>query len=162
MENSGDINRDKGVRLIDFLGKLNQLRRKIYTDVNQYEDLIWFHEIPKDPRYCFTQAWGTNEDYDQDIWALVKKYDEPKVPKIPQKCNQWVDQNTLRGTEDFPTLFPSINIEEEVPNPDWDSDDPQNQDEYITTIKTLNLTGHPVKGRVNLYHRGGVKVYHSG
>jgi very-short-patch-repair endonuclease len=142
MENSGDINKDRGVRLIDFLGKLNQLRRKIYTDVNQYEDLIWFHEIPKDPRYCFTQAWGTNEDYDQDIWALVKKYDEPKTPKIPQKCNQWVDQNTLRNTEDFPQLFPSINIEEEVPNPDWDSDDPQNQDKYITVIKTLNLTDH--------------------
>ncbi len=143
METNEDLNKDRGTRLIDFLGKLNQLRRKIYTDVNQYENLVWFHEIPRDPRYCFTQAWGPNEDYDQDIWALVKKYDEPKIPKIPQKCNQWVDQNTLRGTEDFPTLFPSINIEEEVPNPDWDSDDPQNQDEYITTIKTLNLTDHP-------------------
>ena len=142
MEGNKDL-ADKALRLVDFLSALNQLRRKIYTDVDQYEDYLWLHEIPKDPQHCFTQAWGANEDFDQDMWVEVKKYDEPKIPKIPEKCDQWVDRSSLHNTEELPNLFTSIPIEVEVPNPDWDPEDPEDQEKYTTTIKTIPLDEHP-------------------
>ena len=39
-------------------------------------------EIPQELKDCYTQAWGTNEEFDENIWIEVKKYDEPILDEI--------------------------------------------------------------------------------
>ncbi len=142
MNADNELSKNRGIQLIDYLSNLNQLRRKIDRNVADYESVLWFHEIPKDPKYCFTQAWGPNDDFDQDIWLEVKKYNEPKLESPPGVCGNWVDLDTLRNIEDIPTLLSFIVVEEQIPNPDWTPDD-STQEEFITTRKTLSLEDFP-------------------
>lgn len=142
MNGENELSKNRGIQLIDYLSNLNQLRRKIDRDVAAYESVLWFHDIPKNPKYCFTQAWGPTDDFDHDIWLEVKKYNEPKLESPPEACGNWVNQIALHNIEDIPTLLSSIVVEEQIPNPDWTSDDPT-QEEFITTAKTLSIEDFP-------------------
>lgn len=142
MEVNEDLCKDRGIRLIDFLTRLNQLRTKVVRDLNDYQNVLWLHEIPSEQRYCFTRAWGDNENFDPDIWIEIKKYNEPKLERVPEICEKWADQKTLRNTDDFPKLLSSINIQVDKLNPDWDPKDPV-EEQYISTLETLNLDNHP-------------------
>lgn len=46
---------DKATRLIEYLVRLADLQRKSIKDIVNYEQILWFHEIPK-LKGCFTQA----------------------------------------------------------------------------------------------------------
>lgn len=120
-------NNDKAIRLIDYLTELTRLRTKIIRDINEYQNVLWLHEIPRNQKYCFTQAWGPNEEYDQDIWIEIKKYKEPALEDMPEICEEWVDDSSLYNTEEIPELLKSITIQEEVENPDAD---PNNRHNY--------------------------------
>ncbi len=116
--------KNKAIRLIDYLTELALLRSKVVRDISAYQSVLWLHEIPQELEYCFTQAWGTNEEFDENIWIEVKKYDEPILDEIPEICQKWVDRSTLRNTKDIPELLSSINIQVEERNPDAEPDDP--------------------------------------
>ena len=135
-------NNDKAIRLIDYLTELARLRTKIIRDINEYQNVLWLHEIPRNQKYCFTQAWGPNEEYDQDIWIEIKKYKEPTLGDIPEICEEWVDESSLYNIEEMPELLKSIPIQEEIENPDADSNNPDDK-KYITVTKTLELKDHP-------------------
>jgi len=57
--------KNKAIRLIDYLTELALLRSKIVRDISAYQSVLWLHEIPQELEYCFTQAWGTNEEFDE-------------------------------------------------------------------------------------------------
>ena len=82
--------KDKALRLIDYLTELARLRSKIIREIRQYQSVLWIDEIPRELNYCFTQAWGAkaNEEFDEDIWIEVKKYDEPILDEIPVICEK--------------------------------------------------------------------------
>ncbi|RZB37738.1 MAG: hypothetical protein SRB2_00840 [Desulfobacteraceae bacterium Eth-SRB2] len=134
--------KNKAIRLIDYLTELALLRSKIVRDISAYQSVLWLHEIPQELEYCFSQAWGTNEEFDENIWIEVKKYDEPILDEIPEICEKWVDRSTLRNTKDIPELLSSINIQVEEQNPDAKLDTPE-KDEFIPVNKTLLLNDHP-------------------
>jgi very-short-patch-repair endonuclease len=137
-----DEPRDKALRLIDYLVAIARLRSKIIRDVKDYERVLWMHEIPREPKYCFTQAWGANQEYDQDIWIEIKKYAEPIPDQVPEICEQWVNNATLYKTDDFPELYKSINIQIREQNPDWNPESSE-QEQFIVVTKTLQLTDYP-------------------
>jgi hypothetical protein len=136
--------KNKAIRLIDYLTELARLRSKIIREIRQYQSVLWIDEIPRELNYCFTQAWGAkgNEEFDENIWIEVKKYDEPILDEIPEICEKWVDRSTLRNTKDIPELLSSISIQVEERNPDVEPDDPQ-KDEFFSANKTLLLNDHP-------------------
>ena len=134
--------KNKAIRLIDYLTELALLRSKIIRDISGYQSVLWMSEIPSEPDYCFTQAWGANEEFSEDIWIEVKKYDEPLLDEIPEACASWIDKSTLGNTKDIPELLPSISMKVEERNPDADPDDPQTE-EYILVNKPLFLNEHP-------------------
>ncbi len=134
--------KNKAIRLIDYLTELALLRSKIIRDISGYQSVLWISEIPSEPDYCFTRAWGANEEFSEDIWIEVKKYDEPLLDEIPEACASWIDKSTLGNTKDIPELLPSISMKVEERNPEADPDDPQT-DEFILVNKTLFLNEHP-------------------
>lgn len=129
-------NEDKAIRLIEYLTRLASLRTKIIRDVSHYSQTLWLHEIPKE-KGCFTQAWGPDEEYDQDIWIEIQTSHEPELPTIPEVCLDWVNRDTLRKTNDFPELLNEIT--RQIENPEWEkrADQPQ----FIS--QTFTLQAHP-------------------
>ena len=61
--------------------------------------MLWIHDIPHEPKYCFTQTWGQEEDQDTSVWIEIKKFPEPELPKISPKCTDWIKWETLSGHE---------------------------------------------------------------
>jgi hypothetical protein len=134
--------KDKAGRLLTYLTELERIKTKVVRSVDDYQNILWLSDIPRDSDYCFTQAWGRNEEYDNDTWIEIRKYKEPVLEGVPTKCKQWVDWESLRNTEDIPELLESIVIQEEIENPDAELDDPESE-EFITVNKTIYLKDYP-------------------
>jgi len=129
-------NEAKPIRLLDYLTRLASLRAKIVRDLGEYFQILWIHEIPRE-KGCFAQAWGPDEEYDQDVWVEVQTSHEPELPISPEICCDWIDRNTIRNTKDLPDLLSTITIQ--VKNPEWKegSDQPQ------IINQTVSLDDHP-------------------
>jgi len=102
---------DKIIRLVEYLTSLAKINAKIVRTLDDYRKILWIHNIPHEPKHCFTQVWGQEDEHDSDVWIEVKKFQEPELPKIPSKCLDWVKQETLRNTKDLPELYESIVVE---------------------------------------------------
>jgi very-short-patch-repair endonuclease len=104
-------NTDKIIRLVEYLTALARINAKIVRTLDDYRKVLWIHDIPHEPKYCFTQAWGQEEDQDTSVWVEIKKFPEPELPKIPAKCTDWIKWETLRNTKEIPELHDSIIVE---------------------------------------------------
>jgi very-short-patch-repair endonuclease len=115
---------DKATRLIEYLIRLADLQRKSIKDIANYEQILWFNDIPN-LKGCFTQAWGADKEYDDSIWLEVQTRREPPLPKIPNICKDWVNSSVLRTKTEMPLLYETIT--RQVENPNWieGSDQPQ-------------------------------------
>lgn len=100
------------------------------------------HEIPHDLKHCFTQAWGPQEEYDEDIWLEIKKYEEPNLPEVPDVCEEWVNEGTLYDTSDLPALRPAITRQIQELDPDADQSLPEHE-RLILINKNLLLEDFP-------------------
>jgi hypothetical protein len=103
--------------------------------LDEYRRALWIHDIPNEPKYCFTQAWGQEEERDTDVWIEIEKIPEPELPKIPAECADWIKRETLRNTKDLPELHDSIVVERSEKDTETDG---QN-----TFSETLYLENHP-------------------
>ncbi|MFZ5995043.1 MAG: AAA domain-containing protein [Thermodesulfobacteriota bacterium] len=125
----------KIIRLVEYLTALARINAKIVRTLDDYRKVLWIHDIPREPQYCFTQVWGQEDEYDGDVWIEVKKFQEPEVPKIPEKCSDWVKQETLRNTNDLPELYDSVVVERT-------EEDPETGEEFSVT-DTIYLENYP-------------------
>jgi hypothetical protein len=92
-------NTDKIIRLVEYHTALARINAKIVRTLDDYRKVLWIHDIPHEPKYCFTQAWGQEEEQDTSVWIEIKKFPETELPKIPPKCTDWVKWETLSGHE---------------------------------------------------------------
>lgn len=115
-DNSKEKDKEKVVRMVDYLLKLANLRTRLVHDIGDYEKVLWISSIPRE-RGCFTQAWGNDEDRDTDEWLEIQSQPEPKLPSVPDSCEEWVNKSVLRNKSDTPKL--RSEIVQEVPNPNW-------------------------------------------
>ena len=140
--------RGRAIRLIEYLLELSRIQSKKvreiydYQSIKDYDSILWLCDIPNDSRYCYCRSWNTEEERDKEIWIEVQKYSEPVLEGIPDICNRWVNNKSLNNTEDMPELFPAVDIQERVLNPDATPDDPE-EIKFITVTKTLHLSDFP-------------------
>jgi very-short-patch-repair endonuclease len=135
----------RAIRLVEYLTRLASLRTKIVRELSEDTLVLWINKIPRE-KGCFTQAWGANEEYTNDIWVEVQTYREPEIPSPPEICRRWINNDTIKDTKNLPALLETII--EPVKNPGWreGSDQPQ----YINqTIYLENC--HRVKEEWNKY-----------
>lgn len=124
--------RQKAVRLVDYLIRLATLRTKLVRDINDYEKILWLSDIPQQ-KGCFTRAWYRDEDYDSDTWIEVQTRREPELPTIPRQCEGWIVKSSLRNKNDLPELLPKRI--KEIKNPEWQEG--TDQPEYISVTEYL-------------------------
>ena len=150
-----NADREKVIRLVDYLTRIAQLRSKVIRNVDEYQSVLWLNEIPIE-KGCFTQARGPQEDVDSDVWVEIQGRPEPELPTVPDLCNDWVNAQSLRNTSIQPELLAETTVS--VENPEWskDSDQPQ------SIPHTMRLEDHPkvqhawdsyINGPWNLWQR---------
>lgn len=128
----------KAVRLVDYLTRLASLRSRIIRDIDEYqnENVLMIEKVPKQ-KGCFAQAWGSDEDFDSDVWVEVKTRRKPELPVVPAKCKDWVNPSSLRNKDDLPELLPEIT--RQIQNLDWR----EGMDQPETIPHTESLEDHP-------------------
>lgn len=95
------VEKGKAVRLIEYLIKITDLQRKTIKVIDNYQQVLWFSEIPR-LKGCFTQAWCANNEVDDSIWLEIQTYREPPLPKIPNICRNWVNPDILLDKTEMP------------------------------------------------------------
>ncbi|MBN1806318.1 MAG: AAA family ATPase [Sedimentisphaerales bacterium] len=126
-----NIDQTKAIRLLEYLEQLNGLRSKVVYDINNYDNVLWFSDVPF-KKSCFTQAWGLSEEM-PEVWLYIRKEPEPPVPDVPEECEDWIKKETLYQSEELPQLYSTISqtIEEKI------------GDELIPKTIHLNLDDFP-------------------
>jgi REase_MTES_1575/AAA domain len=130
---------DRAIRLFTYLQELVQLRTPPVRDVENYEAVIWFSEIPREDG-CHSISWGSPLE-DSDIWIEVRKPKEPARPALPEICAGWVDPSALLKSEAEPDLMERILLpQEETADQSPDSQAPSNEE---GNGRWVPLSDHP-------------------
>ncbi len=97
----------KALRLARYLKEFVGLRSTTVRDVDKYEAVLWFGDMPQESE-CQSPAW--NDSFEPgDPWLEVRKQRFPKPPEPPEVILSWVDQQALkRATVEMPQLRPTI------------------------------------------------------
>jgi hypothetical protein len=94
----------KALRLARYLKEFVGLRSTTVYDVNKYESVLWFGDMPQEPE-CQSPAWN-DEFAAGDPWLVVHKQQFPRPPAPPEIVLPWVDQKALkRATAEMPALW---------------------------------------------------------
>jgi very-short-patch-repair endonuclease len=89
---------ERAIGLFTFLHALTELRSKTVRTLAQYEKVLWFHEIPREPG-CHCIAWGTSPDEDtSEVWLEVKKPRLRPPPRVPEPLEPWLDPKELEDS----------------------------------------------------------------
>src|SRR5215831_3927874 len=98
-----DAPEPKALRLARYLKAFVGLRSTTIRDVDKYESVVWFSEMPQEPE-CRSPAW--NDDFESgDPWLEVHKQQFPTPPVLPEMLYLWIDQGACqRATVEMPAL----------------------------------------------------------
>lgn len=106
------------LRLARYLREFVALRSKTVRDVDEYDSVLWFHEMPQTSD-CRSGAWI--DAYDQaEPWLEVRKQEFESPPAPPDVLAGWIDSEALfEATSSIeplrPTIFetdPEVDLEE--------------------------------------------------
>jgi very-short-patch-repair endonuclease len=97
----------KALRLARYLKEFVGLRSTTIRDVDKYEAVLWFADMPQ-VSDCQSSAW--NDTFEPGApWLEVRKQRFPKPPDPPGMILPWIDQQALRrATPEMPQLRSSI------------------------------------------------------
>ncbi len=96
----------KALRLARYLNEFVGLRSTTVYDLNKYEAVLWFGDMPQE-RECQSPAWN-NEFEAGDPWLVVHKQQFPKPPVPPEIILPWIDQQAIkRAAAETPKLRPT-------------------------------------------------------
>ena len=99
--------RDRVVRLFDYLTKLVELRSRPVRDVDQYERVIWFAELPTEPEV--TSVVG-QPGRDPDDWLVVRRPRLSPPPPLSPTLHLWVDEDATRDLTSDLSIRDAINV----------------------------------------------------
>lgn len=107
-----DQSRDRAVRLFEYFKALIKMRSTAVRDTDQYVDIVWLADIPMEEG-CYCAGWPDTKDASDGIWVAIKKQTFPRIPALPEKCESWIDHESLKNFNSLPVL------KEKVLNPKW-------------------------------------------
>jgi hypothetical protein len=132
-ENINAPQKSKALRLAHYLKEFVGLRSTVVRDVDKYETVLWFGDIPQESE-CQSPAWNDKGETGI-LWLEVHKQQFPKPPEPPEDILPWIDQQALRrATAELPQLRPTILLPDLTAEVD-DGEDPP--------LITNELTEHP-------------------
>lgn len=83
------------LRLARYLREIVGLRATTVHDLERYESVLWFGDIPQDGE-CQSPAWGATGDTPAtQSWLVVKKQPLPRRPEPPRNILPFIDHRAL-------------------------------------------------------------------
>jgi len=129
---------EKVIHLFTYLKELSKLRTTHIKDVAQYDEVLWFSDIPEESG-CQCISWGLwnqgeeEEKKPHNIWIEIRKPYLITPPEVPDDLELWIkDDEVSDSAFDEPGLHDEITI---VNDPD-----PVTSEEETVT---LSLNDHP-------------------
>lgn len=104
----GNVLQDRAVRLFKFLRELARLRSRIVRDLSEYEQVVWFYDIPEH-KGCFSILGPESDTVQDTTWLEIRKSPEPKRPQVPTACQRWLEDTD----EDNPEA--EAKLKDEIP-----------------------------------------------
>lgn len=101
-----EVVRDRAVRLFSYLRELSALRSPVIRDLERYERVLWFDELPHHATIHSIER--TPAGADPDLWLEVRRSDEPRLPNPPASIADWVDLTLLHDSAREPQLRTEI------------------------------------------------------
>ncbi len=112
--------RDRAVRLFTFLREITELRSKTIRTIEQYDKVLWFKEIPREPG-CDCIAWRPVKDEEKsDVWVEIRRPRLKPPPRVADALEPWLDSQEVEdSSREFPVLRERIILD--VPGEAHDS-----------------------------------------
>lgn len=102
--------REQTISVFKYLRELTQLRTKTIRDVDRFQEVFWFDDLPHADG-CHTIAWNSaDDDQADDVWLEIRRADEPKCPAPPSECRRWIDDKSTGDHTEPPNLAQRIRI----------------------------------------------------
>lgn len=139
----------KALRLARYLREFVGLRSTTVRDVDKYETVLWFGDMPQESD-CQSPAWNDNFEPGTP-WLEVHKQQFPKPPDPPEVILPWIDQQALRqATVDMPQLRQTILL------PDLEAEVDEGE---TPPLVAHTLTDHPEIARAYERYRPNWEVW---
>ena len=80
-----EATRNSAASLYTFLKEFTALRTKTVRSIDEYEDVLWFSNVPREPE-CDCAAWHRGQGHeDAEIWLEIRQ--PPLVPHLSRPCS---------------------------------------------------------------------------
>ena len=96
---SRDDERQRALRLFEYLRAFSRLRLRHECDINEWEEVIWFADLT-DPANCRTRL----DDPDMDEFVHVERIRAPDAPTLPPALKPWIEPAQVANWSDPPGL----------------------------------------------------------
>lgn len=106
--------RDRAARLFTYLKELTELRSEVKRNCEEYEQVIWWAEIPRENE-CYCAFWDLGRESAYEDWIRVERPRRKRPPVPPSSLAAWLSQREIADSSvETPTLKESI-VEELSP-----------------------------------------------
>jgi len=107
---------DKAIQLFTYLKELSKLRTTHKKDISNYDEVLWFSDIPKE-KGCSCIAWELwdsrdNENEDRgNVWVEIHKPTLKSPPEVPDELEPWIKVEDISNSDlNEPELSDEITI----------------------------------------------------
>jgi very-short-patch-repair endonuclease len=107
-----DPTRSRAISLYTFLKELTELRTKAVRSISEYEKVLWFANLPREPGVRCS-AWDASDEEDAaDTWIEIRKPHLKAPPQPTADLSPWLDLEQLaNSSRDIPELKTEIVVE---------------------------------------------------
>ena len=89
--------RDKAIRLFNYLKELTELRFDVQRNCDNYEDVIWWAEIPRE-KECYCVAWDLHKESAFDAWIRVERPRRKRPPLPSAQLREWLAERDINDS----------------------------------------------------------------
>lgn len=103
-----DVVRDRAIRLFTYLKELTELRSEVKRSCDQYDQVVWWTEIPRE-KECYCAAWDIGREAAYDDWIRVERPRRKRPPSPPPSLAPWLsDREVSDSSLETPHLKEAI------------------------------------------------------
>lgn len=111
--------RSRAVRLFTYLKELMELRSEVKRSCEEYDQVVWWAEIPRE-KECYCVAWDIGREAAYEDWIRVKRPRRKKPPLPPESLAPWLSEREVSDSSlEAPRLKQAV--VEETRDPDSQS-----------------------------------------